>query len=43
MSIRFTSLDEASEFHPALDIWTSSAPSWVCLDEALPHLLSRHP
>lgn len=37
MSIRFPSLDDASGFRPALDIWTSSAPSWVCLDEALPH------
>ncbi|QRP63509.1 GFA family protein [Rhodanobacter sp. FDAARGOS 1247] len=37
MSIRFSSLDDTSGFRPALDIWTSSAPSWVCLDEALPH------
>jgi hypothetical protein len=43
MSIRFTSLDDASGFHPSLDIWTSSAPSWVCLDEALPHFAQSPP
>lgn len=36
-SIRFASLDDPSEFQPMLDIWTSSAPAWVCLDPALPH------
>src|SRR5437763_2507818 len=32
-SIRFPSLDDASAFAPMLDIWTSSAQPWVCLDE----------
>ena len=36
-SIRFPSLDDASEFKPMLDIWTSSAQPWVCLDDELPH------
>jgi hypothetical protein len=36
-SIRFPSLNDSSGFAPALDIWTSSAPSWVCLDDKLPH------
>jgi hypothetical protein len=36
MSIRFPSLDDPSGFAPALDIWTSSAPGWVCLDATLP-------
>ena len=36
-SIRFPSLDDASEFQPMLEIWTSSAQSWVCLDQRLPH------
>src|SRR3954464_9680612 len=36
-SIRFPSLDDASVFAPMLDIWTSSAQRWVCLDEKLPH------
>jgi hypothetical protein len=37
MSIRFPSLDDPSEFAPMLDIWTSSAQSWVCLDHKIPH------
>ena len=36
-SIRFTTFDDQSNFSPALDIWTSSAASWVCLNEELPH------
>lgn len=35
-SIRFASLDESSDFRPVLDIWTSSAPPWVCLDKGIP-------
>jgi hypothetical protein len=37
MSIRFPTLDNPSEFQPMLDIWTSSAQSWVCLSQAIPH------
>jgi len=37
MSIRFPTLDDASEFQPMLDIWTSSSQPWVCLDQAIPH------
>ncbi|MFT4508690.1 GFA family protein [Caballeronia sp. 15711] len=37
MSIRFTTLDNPSEFQPMLDIWTSSAQPWVCLSQAIPH------
>jgi len=36
-SIRFPSLDEPSRFQPMLDIWTSSAQPWVCLDQTIPH------
>jgi hypothetical protein len=36
-SIRFPSLDEHADFRPMLDIWTSSAQAWVCLDESIPH------
>jgi hypothetical protein len=43
ISIRFTSFDDSSEFHPALDIWTSSAASWVCLNEELPHFAQSPP
>ena len=39
MSVRFTTLDNASEFQPTLDIWTASAQSWVCLNQANPHYL----
>lgn len=37
MSIRFPTLDHPSEFRPVLDIWTSSAQPWVCLDQDIPH------
>ena len=35
-SIRFPSLDDHSNFRPMLDIYTSSAQAWVCLDGAIP-------
>jgi hypothetical protein len=34
MSIRFTTLDNPSNFQPMLDIWTSSAQPWTCLNSA---------
>ena len=37
MSIRFPTLDSPSEFQPMLDIWTSSAQPWVCLNQEIPH------
>ena len=37
MSVRFSTLDNPSEFRPMLDIWTSSAQPWVSLSEAIPH------
>lgn len=37
MSIRFATLDDPSEFKPALDIWISSAQPWVSLSEKIPH------
>jgi hypothetical protein len=43
MSIRFTTLDDQEDFHPALDIWTSNAPSWICLNEELPHFSESLP
>ncbi|MFC5461154.1 GFA family protein [Massilia niabensis] len=36
-SIRFPSLDDASDFKPMLDIYTASAQQWLCLDPAIPH------
>jgi len=38
-SIRFPSLDDASNFKPTLDIYTASAQQWVCLDPTIPHFL----
>ena len=37
-SIRFPSLAGASDFAPMLDIWTSRAQPWVCLDPEIPHV-----
>ena len=37
MSIRFSTLDNPSEFRPLLDIWTSTAQAWVCLSQDIPH------
>lgn len=37
MSVRFSTLDDTSRFQPTLDIWTASAQTWTCLDQAIPH------
>lgn len=42
-SIRFTTFDNQSSFSPELDIWTSSAVSWVCLNEELPRFSQSPP
>jgi len=39
LSVRFTTLDDASAFQPTLDIWTVSAQPWVCLSQAIPQYL----
>ena len=39
MSIRFTTLDDPSDFRPMLDIWTSSAQPWVCMNQELSRFL----
>jgi len=36
-SVRFSSLDDPSDFTPMLDIYTASAQPWVCLDQTIPH------
>lgn len=43
MSVRFPSLDDQSLFKPMLDIWTSSAQPWVCLDDSIPHFAESPP
>jgi hypothetical protein len=42
-SIRFTTFDDQSDFRPAVDIWTSSAAAWVCLNAELPHFAQSPP
>ncbi len=42
-SIRFPSLDDHAGFKPMLDIFTASAPEWVCLDPALPRFPQSPP
>jgi hypothetical protein len=37
MSIRFACLDDQTQFKPMVDIWTSSAQSWVTLSDGIPH------
>jgi hypothetical protein len=39
MSIRFSTLDDQTDFQPMLDIWTSSAQPWVCFSQGIP----QHP
>lgn len=36
MSIRFATLDNSSDFAPAIEIWTRRAQPWTCLNPALP-------
>jgi hypothetical protein len=43
ISIRFTTFDDQEDFRPALDIWASSAPSWVCFNEELQHFPESPP
>src|SRR5215831_14547418 len=35
--VRLGTLDEPSSIKPAINMWTSSAPSWACLDALLKH------
>lgn len=34
--VRLGTLDDPSAIAPQVNIWTASAPSWACLDPALP-------
>jgi len=42
-SIRFPAFDDTSGFAPMLDIWTSRAQPWVCLDSRIPHFPESPP
>jgi len=41
--VRVGTLDDPEIAHPAMTIWTSSAPSWACLDERLPRVERQPP
>ncbi|MEG4065664.1 MULTISPECIES: GFA family protein [unclassified Microcoleus] len=36
MSVRFSTLDSTADFEPKLDIWTSSAQPWTCMNSLSP-------
>jgi hypothetical protein len=36
--VRVGTLDDPSAVRPAMNIWTSAAPAWACLDAAIEHV-----
>jgi hypothetical protein len=43
MILRAGTLDEPGLAHPALTIWTGSAPTWACIDATLPSTPGQPP
>jgi hypothetical protein len=41
--LRAGTLDDPELAHPALTIWTASAPSWACIDNELPSVQGQPP
>jgi hypothetical protein len=41
--VRAGTLDDADAAKPAMTIWTSRAPRWACIDEALPRFDGQPP
>jgi len=41
--VRVGTLDDPEIAHPAMTIWTSSAPSWACFDARLPQIERQPP
>jgi hypothetical protein len=41
--VRAGTLDDREVARPAATIWTSQAPSWACIDEALPQVEAQPP
>jgi hypothetical protein len=41
--VRAGSLDDREVAHPAMTIWTTSAPSWACFDERIPKVERQPP
>jgi hypothetical protein len=41
--VRAGTLDDRELFKPANTIWTSSAPTWACIDEKIPRITHQPP
>jgi hypothetical protein len=41
--VRAGTLDDPELARPAATIWTSQAPSWACIDAALPRIAGQPP
>jgi len=41
--VRAGTLDDPELAHPAMTIWTRSAPSWACFDERIPKVEGQPP
>jgi hypothetical protein len=41
--VRVGTLDDPEVARPGMSIWTSSAPSWACIDEKLPQASGQPP
>ena len=41
--VRAGTLDDPELARPAMNIWTSSAPSWACFDERIPRIERQPP
>jgi hypothetical protein len=41
--VRAGTLDDRELAKPAMTIWTSSAPSWACIDEKIPRVANQPP
>ena len=41
--VRAGSLDDREVAHPAMTIWTASAPSWACFDGRIPRIERQPP
>ena len=41
--VRVGTFDDPDRANPAMSIWTSSAPRWACIDDALPRVEKQPP
>jgi hypothetical protein len=42
-AVRVGTLDDPSSVHPTMNIWSSSAPAWACLDPGLERIERQPP